>query len=125
MADPRMDNIERSINRIESTLVDLSQAMVSLARVEERLAASHETTSRMQTEINSLNAKLTHLSTTTAAQHSNLAAHGEKSRWIERIVWFSVVLAFGFVASQGEALMERRGTLTMPVIPHIHDKKND
>ena len=59
--DYRLDNIEKSVIRMENTLLELSKAMISLARVEERLAASHEKTERMERDIGAMQTHITHI----------------------------------------------------------------
>lgn len=94
--DPRITNIETAIRQIQASLADLTRAMVSLARVEEKLAASHETSSRLQKDITNLQAKVVELTTANAAQNAQAAAEQEKSRWIERIIWAGLTVLMAY-----------------------------
>lgn len=84
---PRLDNIEKSISRMENTLVDLSKAMVSIARVEERLASSYDQVSNLNTEVAHLKGQLQTLMAENANRDAKSAGSQEKLRWLERAGW--------------------------------------
>jgi predicted RNase H-like nuclease (RuvC/YqgF family) len=95
---PRLDNIERSIGRMETTLVDLSKAMVSIARVEERLASNYDQVTHLHKEVAQLKGQLQGLMEKNANRDANNASSAEKVRWMERAGWlvFAGLVSYAF-----------------------------
>jgi len=86
-SDARLDSIERAITRIDASLLELSSAMISLARVEERLASSNDKVSKLENEVQELRG-LVRSQTKAAADAGHIAAADhERSQWMERILW--------------------------------------
>lgn len=94
----RLENIEASISRIDKTLADLSGAMVTLARVEERLASSHEKVDRLEHDVEALRDLLRQQTAANNEQDKVAASEQERVRWTERIVW---ALLTGSIFSAG------------------------
>lgn len=85
--DHRLSNIEASIVRIDANLVELSKAMISLARVEERQAGSHEKIARLENELGELRMIIRNLTAASASHEKQSSAAQEKAFWLERILW--------------------------------------
>lgn len=94
---PRLDNIERSITRMETTLVDLSKAMVSIARVEERLASSYDQVTHLNTEVAHLKGQLQGLMESANVRDISAASSREKLVWMERAGWLVFAAALTFL----------------------------
>lgn len=97
-SDVRLENIEASISRIDKTMAELSGAMITLARVEERLAASHDKVERLEREIGQFRELIRQQNFANAEQDKLASGEHERARWTERIVW---ALVSGALASAG------------------------
>ena len=97
----RLDNIEASITRIDKAMAELSGAMVSLARVEERLASSHEKVERLEREIGQFRELIRQQNSVNAEQDKLASSEHERARWTERIVWALVSGAFASAGYMG------------------------
>ena len=74
-----MDN---RIERIESKIDDLQEAIVSLARVEERITTIFSRQTKIEEQVNSMDEKLSKIHPTVA--------------FAERLFWIAVVAYFSF-----------------------------
>lgn len=112
---PRLDNIEKSIGRIENTLIDLSKAMVSIARVEERLANSADYVSQLNAKVSHLEGQIQSLMeanakqdkealTANAERDARAAGYKEKVAWMERVGWIVFSAAVGYVIYKAKML---------------------
>lgn len=108
---PRLDNIEKSVARIENTLVDLSKAMVSIARVEERLANSADHVSHLNSKVANLEGQIQGLleanskrdrevMQANAVQDIRAAERDQKVIWMERAAWLVFAAGVSFVVSK-------------------------
>lgn len=74
--------MENRIERIESKIDDLQEAIVSLARVEERITTIFSRQTKIEEQVNSMNEKLSKI-------HPSVA-------FAERLFWIAVVAYFSF-----------------------------
>ena len=74
--------MENRIERIESKIDDLQEAIVSLARVEERITTSFSRQTKIEEQVNSMDEKLSKI-------HPSVA-------FAERLFWIAVVAYFSF-----------------------------
>ena len=88
----RLSAIEASVGDMRSLLAKMSETMIVVARVEERLANTQEQTIRMGAEIADLRTEVKILTATNARQDTSSAGGTEKSRWMERFV-FGLIMA--------------------------------
>jgi|TARA_E500000331_G_C16726229_1_gene484614 chaperonin cofactor prefoldin len=74
--------VENRIERIESKIDDLQEAIVSLARVEERITTIFSRQTKIEEQVNSMDEKLSKI-------HPSVA-------FAERLFWIAVVAYFSF-----------------------------
>lgn len=74
--------MENRIERIESKIDDLQEAIVSLARVEERITTIFSRQTKIEEQVNSMDEKLSKI-------HPSVA-------FAERLFWIAVVSYFSF-----------------------------
>ncbi len=74
--------MENRIERIESKIDDLQEAIVSLARVEERITTIFSRQTKIEEQVNSMDEKLSKI-------HPSVA-------FAERLFWIAVVAYFSF-----------------------------
>ena len=74
--------MENRIERIESKIDDLQEAIVSLARVEERITTIFSRQTKIEEQVNSMDEKLSKI-------HPSVA-------FAERLFWVAVVAYFSF-----------------------------
>jgi chromosome segregation ATPase len=74
--------VENRIERIESKIDDLQEAIVSLARVEERITTIFSRQTKIEEQVNSMDKKLSKI-------HPSVA-------FAERLFWIAVVAYFSF-----------------------------
>lgn len=123
LTDHRVANMERSMALMQTSLADLSKAMINIARVEERLAANYDQISRIDVRLGAIEAnmatsfkstegvaasqalnldQLTRMDVRVSSLEQDMKEHGrsavgtqEKSRWLERffIIFFTASLS--------------------------------
>lgn len=76
--------MEDRLSRVEKKIDSLQEAIISLARVEERLVTVFNRQSNIESKVNALDAKV-----------DNLAESVIASRSAERIVWLVVAASIG------------------------------
>jgi hypothetical protein len=93
LTDHRVANMEHTMTLMQTSLADLSKAMINIARVEERLAASHDQLTRMDQRLATVEA---------ASVVSRGSAEGvaERSRWLERAFWVVMVAATSYLIGE-------------------------
>tara|TARA_A100001011_G_C13949415_1_gene690605 strand:+ start:413 stop:649 length:237 start_codon:yes stop_codon:yes gene_type:complete len=74
--------VDNRIERIESKIDDLQEAIVSLARVEERITTIFSRQTKIEEQVNSMDEKLSKI-------HPSVA-------FAERLFWIAVVAYFSF-----------------------------
>jgi len=74
--------VENRIERIESKIDDLQEAIVSLARVEERITTIFSRQTKIEEQVNSMDEKLSKI-------HPSVA-------FAERLFWIAVAAYFSF-----------------------------
>lgn len=81
------------LDRIEEKLDNLTEAMVALARAEEKIAGIKEDQSMMYERVNRLSAKLDDVEKVVQANHVTVTT-------INRLFWVAIVAVAGSIAAQ-------------------------
>lgn len=95
----RLSNIEAAVNATQAAMQDMAKAMVSVARVEERLAASHAEQERMAGQIQELRHELRELAKKNSEQNADVAVTDVRGQWLERVFWIGLTAAVAYYVS--------------------------
>jgi septal ring factor EnvC (AmiA/AmiB activator) len=95
----RLSNIEAAVTATQLVLQDMAKAMISVARVEERLAASHSEQERMAGQIDELRRELRELTKENSVQSADNAATDVRGQWLERAFWIAVTTGVAYYVS--------------------------
>jgi len=99
----RLTNIEAAVHGTQVAMQDMAKAMVNVARVEERLAASHVEQSRMMGQIEELRHELRELAKENADQSADTAATDVRGQWLERAFWIAMTAGVAYYVSGAPA----------------------
>lgn len=88
-----MESTDTRLIRMEEKIDSLAEAMITLARVEERLAASNDRASDMHEKINCLESEIRRLS------RLENKSEGKALIW-ERMAWIVITVAMGLFSLQ-------------------------
>jgi len=90
----RLSSMETVLSGVQVAVQDVAKAMVTVARVEERLAAAHEHQQRVEAhltgEISALKEHMQVMAETHEETVTNTATSDERIRWLERFFWVAV-----------------------------------
>lgn len=86
-------SMETRLDRIEEKLDSLTEAMVALARAEEKIAGIKEDQLMMYERVNRLSAKLDDVEKVVQANHVTVTT-------INRLFWVAIVAVAGSIAAQ-------------------------
>jgi hypothetical protein len=86
----RLSNIEAATASMQQAMQDMAKALVAVARVEERLSASHDYQQHMAGQIEELQKQVRQGAFERAASQAGSAAIGERSLWLERAFWIAL-----------------------------------
>lgn len=95
----RLTNIESAMAAMQHAMQDIAKAMISVARVEERLAASHSHQQHMAGQIEELQRQLRTVAEQAAQQSSTASATNERSLWLERAFWIALTACVAYYTS--------------------------
>lgn len=83
---------------------DMAKAMVTVARVEERLGAAQDRQQRIEdyltAEIGALKDQIVTMTDHNEARATSSATTNERTRWIERILWVGLTLYFAYISGE-------------------------
>lgn len=81
---------------------EMAKAMITVARVEERLGAAHDRQQRIEdyltSEIGALKDRIVAMSDNNESRAAGSATTDERTRWVERIVWLCLTLYLAYLS---------------------------